>query len=112
MKPFIFNFKETPTGENMDHTTIEYDDKLNLSVIKKTRQPAIDVLDMATETFTKAQGESSDTDKSYMNKLMDTATKTFSGGEESDSDKETSELLNLVDTTTITESSESTDQDK
>jgi len=112
MKPFILNFKEIPTGEGLDYTTIDYDEKLNLSICKKTKLPAISFLDMATETSTRTQGESSDSDKSYMNKLLDTATKTLSGGEESDSDRETKKLLNLVDTTTITESSESTDKDK
>ncbi|HYV90913.1 MAG TPA: hypothetical protein VE978_03985 [Chitinophagales bacterium] len=115
MKPFAFQFKEIPTKENLDYSLIEYDEQFNLSVIKTTRQPAIDTLTMDTETFTKAQGESSDSDDDGIRILMDTTTATYSppvGKEDSDSDSERGNIQSLMDTTTITESREDVDQDR
>jgi len=112
MKPLIFEFKETPTGEAQDYSLIEYDDRLNLSVNKLTGQPAIDTVNLETETFTKTQGEGADSDRSGLSILMDTETRTFTHSEASDSDKDRMALQNLMATTTLTESSETTDQDK
>lgn len=112
MRPLIFEFKENPTGEAQDYSLIEYDDILNLSVNKETRQPAIDTINLETETFTKNQGESADSDRSGLSMLMDTETRTFTHSEASDSDKDRMALQNLMVTTTLTESSETADQDK
>lgn len=112
MRPLALQFKETPTNENLDFSLIEYDEQLNLSVNKKTRQPAIDSLEMDTETFTKADRESSDSDHDAINMLLDTETRTYTEREESDSDCDRISIQALMDTTTITESREDVDQDK
>lgn len=112
MKPFIFEFKESPNEEAKDYSLIEYDDNLNLSVNKMTRQPAIVELSLETETFTKTQGESADSDRNGLSMLMDTETRTFTHSEASDSDRDRNMLQNLMGTTTLTESTETTDQDK
>ncbi len=112
MRPLIFEFRENPIGEAQDYSLIEYDDNLNLSVNKLTGQPAIDTVNLETETFTKTQSEGADSDRSGLNLLMDTETSTFTHSEASDSDKDRMTLQNLMATTTLTESSETTDQDK
>lgn len=112
MKPLIFEFKENPIGETQDYSVIEYDDMLNLSVNKLTGQPAIETINLETETFTKTNGESADSDRDGLSMIMDTETRTYTYSEASDSDKDRNALLTLMDTTTLTESSETTDQDK
>lgn len=112
MRPLIFEFKDNPTGEAQDYSLIEYDNTLNLSVNKLTGQPAIGTVNLETETFTKTQGEGADSDRNGLSMLMDTETRTFTHSEASDSDKDRMALQNLMDTTTLTESSETTDQDK
>ncbi len=112
MRPLAFQFKETPTGVDLDFSLIEYDDQLNLSVNKKTGHPAIDSISMDTETVTKAGAETSDTDQNGMKNLMDTETRTFTSTEQSDSDRDRMTMQALMDTSTLTESTESTDQDK
>lgn len=111
MKPFIFQFKEFPTGEHIDFSMIEYDSNLNLNVLKETKQPAIEVVNMETQTFTKENGEGADSDRDVFRMMADTATMTFSN-ESSDSDAQRMSLQNLMDTTTLTEASEVTDHDK
>lgn len=112
MRPLIFEFKESPNGENLDYSLIEYDNSLNLSVNRMTGKPAIETINLETETFTKTQGEGADSDRDGLSMLMDTETRTFTHSEASDSDKDRMSLVTLMATTTITESSEATDQDK
>lgn len=112
MCPLAFQFKESPTKETLDYSLIEYDEQLNLSVNKKTKQPAIDTLTMDTETFTKANGEGSDSDDNGVRFLMDTETRTFTEAEEADNDRDRRNIQALMDTTTITESREAIDQDR
>ncbi len=112
MRPFIFEFSESPSNGSHDYSLIVYDDKLNLSVNRLTGEPAIEALNMETETFTKTNGESSDSDRNSLNSLIDTETHTFNHTETSDSDKDTTAIVNLMDTTTLTESSETTDKDR
>jgi hypothetical protein len=109
MKPLIFQFKETPKGESLDFSGIEYDTTLNLSVSKITRQPAIDNAEVGTETFTR-QNETSDSDFNSINILMDTETATKSDeGIDSDANR----FGMLMDTATDTfVSSEDSDSDK
>lgn len=111
MKPFIFQFKESPTVAHIDFSMIEYDDSLNLNVLKETRQPAIEVVNLETQTFTKENGEGADSDRDVYRMMADTATMTFSH-ESSDSDAQRMSLHHLMDTATLTEASEVTDQDK
>lgn len=110
MKPLILEFKECLYGEDNDFSSIEYSNILNLSVDKNTQIPAIQYLNLETETFTKTKNETSDSDKNALNFLMHTETGTFTYSEVSDSDRDVTNLKNIIDnTTTITESS---DQDK
>lgn len=137
MKPLIFQFKEYPKDAALDYSLIEYNETLNLSISKATGRPAIDVLSMDTETFTKSEEEVSDADSDKISALTDTVTNTRMEKEESDSDDyrlralmdtmtKTSELPEevtdsdtdrpsmhaLMDTSTFTEDTESTDEDK
>ena len=111
MRPLIFEFKENPTGQVQDYSLIEYDENLSLSVNKLTGQPAVDSINLETETFTKTQGESSDSDRDAVSILMDTATMTLVHSEASDDDKGKSIFQNLVDTAILAESTESVVQD-
>lgn len=72
MEPLILKFKEMSSTESLDIQNVEYSDKLNLSVLKKNGKPAVTYMNLGTETFTKATGEGSDTDKSgyYESKLF------------------------------------------
>lgn len=112
MNPLILQFKETPEAKNIDYSQIEYSDKLNLSLNRLTKEPAIDSLNLETETMTKADVEASDSDLNRNIMSVETMTGTFTNAEASDSDKDRFSLQMLMDTTTITESSEPTDQDK
>jgi hypothetical protein len=112
MKPLTLEFKEIPTGVDLDYSLIEYDNELNLSVNKLTRQPAIENIEMDTTTFTKAGTEESDTDFKAIQMLLDTEMVTLVDSEGTVSDKDRIALNALLDTTTLTESSEVTDQDK
>jgi len=112
MNPLILKFKEVPVEETLDYSAIIYDEELNLSICKNTKQPAIETIRMDTETFTKAGNEESDSDCNLNNIFMDTETRTLTSKEESDSDSDLFTLKILMDTTTFTrESKESTDQD-
>lgn len=83
MKPITFKFLERPNESGVDYSIIEYDNELNLCVDKRTNLPAIDSINMETETFTKTQGEVSDSDADIR---MDTMTRTLTQMESSDSD--------------------------
>lgn len=115
MKPLILEFVEKPTLKNLDFSIIEYSQKQNLSVIKDTEMPAIKYVSMDTETFTRTNGEPSDSDKDYklnLRQVLDTNTETLTATEPSDSDNELKRLKLLMDTQTITKTVEGTDSDK
>jgi len=142
MSYFLLEFGEAATGESVYSSLIEYDKELNLSVIKGTKTPAIKAAQQATETFTKTQGEGTDSDRDThysfavmmatktqtrvsqeatdsdrdirqdLRTLMGTSTQTFVKQEVSDSDKDRQRLSSLVATRTLTESSEVADSDK
>lgn len=142
MSYFILEFAEAATGEPVDCPQIEYDKELNLSVIKGTKTPALKAVQQATETFTKTQGEGTDSDRDAhhllsvmmatqtqtrvsqeatdsdrdicqnLRTLMGTSTQTYVKQEVSDSDKDRQHLSSLVATRTLTESSEVADSDK
>lgn len=95
MKPLTFEFLERPTETAFDYFDIEYDNELNLSVDKNTKLPAIESINMQTETFTKSGGESSDSDADFR---MDTATRTYTQMESTDSD---ANIQNSVKETSI-----------
>ena len=115
MRPLILKFSEKPTLQQTDFSIIEYSEKLNLSVLKGTDQPAIKYVSMDTETFTKTTGEPSDSDrdlKFHFRPLLETRTDTFTQTEASDSDKDLRRMGMLMDTQTVTETVEATDSDK
>lgn len=109
MRPVIFEFKEIPMAEPLDFSSIEYDENLNLSVDKSTGLPAIDQLQVGTETFTRTD-EVSDTESSRLYELMATETFTKVGGEESDPDTPGISLLMATETIT-TSRDEGSDND-
>lgn len=102
MKPFIFQFLETAQEQGHDFSLIAYDEMLNLSIDTVTGKPAISALELATETFTKTQNESSDSDNQYMSMLMATQTVTEVHMEATDSDLNRPGLAALMGTTTET----------
>ena len=112
MNPITFQFKESPNQENLDYSLIEYDNQLNLSIDKKTKQPAIDFLTMDTETVTRANRENTDSDNNGVRMLMDTSTFTKAALDITDTDRDRLLIQALMDTATLTESREDTDQDK
>lgn len=112
MKPLILEYAETPTGKPLDFSMVEYSAKQNLTVLKDTDVPAVKFMPLDTNTFTKTQGESSDSDAQTMsllnelNSLLDTSTKTRTVSEASDSDngmvQGIDNLKAMLDTTTKT----------
>jgi hypothetical protein len=114
MRPLILEFAEMPDAVDHDWSKIHYSSELNLSVLAGTSLPAIDAVNSATETFTKADSEGSDSDKDVLNleTLMATTTDTRSTKEPTDSDSDIRSLQGMMATKTITESLESSDSDK
>lgn len=119
MEPLILKFKEVPCNQEIDYSILEYSEKLNLSVLRESKQPAIDYLSMETETFTRTLNEVSDSDKSELQRklstLVDTATHTYTQLEATDADPSSYVFKNLfmiTDTTTLTEAVEGSDSDK
>lgn len=109
MKPITFEFLEQPSQPDFDYSVIEYDNELNLSIDKITRLPAIDSLVMETETFTKTDGEATDSDSDFQ---MDTATRTFTQLEATDNDADIYSLIQIMGTSTLTETNETVDSDE
>lgn len=117
MEPLILSFKESPNDQRPDFSIVEYSKDLNLSVLKATGKPAIEYLNLGTETFTKSKGEGSDTDRGSDNTIFDSIVNTTTGTrtkeESTDSDYSYIDSLRmLLDTTTITEAIEGTDIDR
>lgn len=121
MRPLILQYSETPTGNQLDFSLVEYSVEQNLTVIKNTDIPAVKFMSLDTNTFTRTGGEQSDSDAQKISliqelqNLLDTRTKTFSG-EESDSDNqikaEIQNIKTLLDTKTVTlVSTEAVDSD-
>ena len=112
---FVLQFLEQPSEGAIETGLVEYSEKLHLNVIKGTEVPVITLTGEATETFTKASSEGSDSDHDRYNQiqnLSDTETNTFHATEGSDSDRGVKGLLEMVATETLTETRESTDNDK
>lgn len=79
MTPLILEYAETPTVEVNMTDQIEYHPDLNLNVIKGTNQPAINETAYNTETFTKAQVDTAESDDDYrfsLNQFLDTRLQT------------------------------------
>ncbi len=115
MKPLILEFAETPEILDLDNSILEYSEELNLTVLKSTKEVAIEKVYLETETFTKSIGEGTDKDQDdYLNHIMDTLTKTGVKSEESDADDSINDqIVHLMETTTYTfTNKEETDADK
>ncbi|WP_293308499.1 hypothetical protein [Pedobacter sp. UBA5917] len=102
MKPFILQFKESATLTDFDFSKIAYDPELNLNVDIQTGNPAIDVLEMGTETGTKVLSESSDSDANNFQAMLGTEIITLTGGEGVQSDRDRYQLQMLMATNTNT----------
>lgn len=112
MKPLILQFEELPNDKSHDYSLIEYSEVFNLSINKKTGAPAIETASLETETFTKAGGEGSDSDRDGFDPMMITQTGTYANTESSDSDQDITSILSLLETQTATrEYMESSDSD-
>lgn len=115
-KNLLLHFAETldaPIEDGRD--LVEYNNNLNLVVLKGTTIPAVNYANEATETFTKSHGEGSDSDAGLSKNLtilMGTETRTFTRGESSDSDRDKRYVQELMATQTLTERVEATDSDK
>jgi hypothetical protein len=137
MKHLILEFAETPLLDSSLSENIVYDQELNLSVLKGTKIPAITYCNLVTETFTKSDGDITDSDKDIIRRpsdsyttnkgnisdssldlyqgisdLLVTETSTYNSTEPSDSDKDHYHLGQLMATQTLTETLEATDSDK
>lgn len=115
MKPLILEYTETPNFIESNSSPIEYCNNKNLSVIKGTKKTAISYVNMETETFTKTNGEPTDSDSDLRNNLkilMGTETRTFTQTEASDSDRDRMHFKQLLDTRTLNESVGETDSDR
>ena len=62
MKPLIFEYAEIPQDENLEIDHIEYNSDLSLNVMKSTGLPAVNECMFITETFTRAQVDTSEND--------------------------------------------------
>lgn len=115
MKPLILDFAENPELIDLDTSILEYSEELNLTVLKSTKEVAIEKVYLETETFTKSFGEGSDTDQDNdLAHLMETSTKTAVENEDSDTDQSLyPHLTHLLESTTFTFTNfEETDTDK
>lgn len=110
MKNLVLNYFEEMESVALEVDGLRYCDKLNLTV-DKDNEPAIAKVNMATQTFTKTDGEASDSDRDQNMILMSTKTRTFTEVESTDNDRDIS-LHSLMATKTLTESQEVLDADK
>jgi hypothetical protein len=115
MKNLLLQFTETADQECLVTNLITYDDSLHLNVVNGTKIPAVNYLSESTETFTKSDGEGSDSDRDMLkgiHSLTDTSTETRRFGESSDSDRDIYTTFKMINTQTLTETQETTDSDK
>nr|WP_315234399.1 hypothetical protein [uncultured Flavobacterium sp.] len=112
MNPLILQYTERSNNEDFDFSQIEYSPKLNLTIDTKTGLPAIDFLNMSTETHTRTYNESSDCDGENMGLMMGTLTHTSYELEGSDDDSSFNAVISMMRTSSVTlVSQESTDND-
>jgi hypothetical protein len=94
-KPLIFQYLETSEKDQSHQESYEYSSALNLNVIKGSDQPAVYAASLDTDTFTKAQVDSSETDddfKSTLIHLLDTNLNTRSQIDDTGSDDDSVRL--------------------
>jgi len=109
MRPFVYQFLEKPINiPEKNSQLIEYSRVLNLSVLKGTNHPAIQLPLLGTNTFTKADGEGSDSDINHSSKIAydQLTTHTFTRQQLESGDSDFNETINrvraLTDTNTLT----------
>jgi hypothetical protein len=102
MKALILQYSEKSSNEDFDFSKIKYDSKLNLTIDVNTGLPAIEYLNLSTETHTRINSETSDSDYDNMNLMMGTLTKTSYQIEGSDDDASFSTVKSMMGTKTIT----------
>jgi len=103
MKPLIFSFLTASDNTTaVDESILQYDKDLQLSIVKETKQPAFDHLNLRTMTDTKTANEGCDSDRSLEHSFP---TPTV------DNMKLTNDLGILLSTKTITLSVEVSDED-
>ncbi len=114
MKPLIIKFCESPSeGVVTDNSLLLYDSDLQLSVIKGSKLPAFDAINMSTETFTKTTGESTDSDPSTISSAsLGALTYSANNSKMTENDSDKPKLKNLLATKTLTETKEASDNDK
>lgn len=112
MNPLILQYTEKSNADNFDFSKIEYSSKLNLTIDKKTGLPAIEYLNMSTQTGTKTHTETSDCDSENMGLMMGTLTHTSYELEGSDDDASFNAIKSIMGTSSFTfVSQEATDND-
>jgi hypothetical protein len=88
MKPLIYQYAEIVNEEEIIDQT-RYCAQLNLNVLKDTNHPAVGYARFSTETFTKAQVDTSDSDDNFyfqFSQFLDTRLNTRSIVDETGSD--------------------------
>ena len=112
MKYLLLEYGEAPI-QAIGMPRVKYCYDRNLTVLEETGKPAIDLLEnhLATETFTRVDSETPDSDDNYQMSLA-TQTRTFVDAERPDSDANNySFAAALITGTTTKVEMESTDQD-
>lgn len=112
MRPLILQYLENPKKNSFDSSIIEYSEELNLSIDIKTKKPAINYLNLSTETFTKTFNEEADSDRDISALYMGTLTQTHQQLENSDNDHDLRNIQFMMSTRTLTEAQETSDSDK
>ena len=114
MKPFIFRFIDFKPTTPAIHEAVEYSDELNLNVLSSTSVPAVEVLNIRGETFTKADQEPTDCQRNSLvkqlrNKLEETTFTLSIEGTDTTKHLSLNGLINYITGKTITATIEPTD---
>ncbi|MET3020815.1 hypothetical protein [Flavobacterium hydatis] len=113
MNPLILQYAEKSNTENFDFSKTEYSSTLNLTIDKKSGLPAIEYLNMSTQTGTKTYTEVSDSDSENIGLMMGTLTHTSYQLEGSDDDASFNAIKSMMSTSSVTlVSQEATDNDR
>jgi hypothetical protein len=112
MKPLILEYIESANDADV-YPNLEYNKRLQLSVLKGTQTPAFDVQALRTNTFTKAGDEPTDvTDYSGSSLNLYTSTQSAINNEDSDKDHDVTTPISYAGTMTMTRTNtESSDSD-
>ncbi len=101
MRPLIFEYAELPRGDDDAVKETEYDSEQNLNVLKGTKTIAINQITFITDTFTKAEVDTSESDDDFRYSLqnqLDTRIQTRAQIDETggDEDKQVDISLRLL----------------